>query len=75
MIFDLGELRSRWQHRNAPLACPSEPNCTGQPNVNEWLARFALATERLRCTVCRKVAFAGHWRTEGLLRADQLPRE
>jgi hypothetical protein len=73
VIFDLSKLRSRWQDRNIPLACPSKPNCPGQPDG--WLARFAQTTERLRCAVCKKVAFAGHWRTEGLLRAGRLPRE
>jgi hypothetical protein len=70
VIFDL---RSRWQDWNIPLACPSEPNCPGQPD--KWLARFALAKERLRCPVCRKTAFASHWRMEGSVRAGLVPRE
>jgi hypothetical protein len=59
VIFDL---RSRWQDRNIPLSCPSEPNCPGQPD--KWLARFALAKERLRCPVCRKTRSqaTGGWR-------------
>jgi hypothetical protein len=73
VIFDLKQLRSRWQDRNVPIACPSEPNCPGQPS--QLLARFALANERLRCSVCRKTAFANHWRTEGLVRAGLFPRE
>jgi hypothetical protein len=72
-MFDMSKLRSRWQDRNIPLACPSERTCPGQPD--EWLARFALATERLRCTVCKKAVFAVHWRTEGALRAGQFRRE
>jgi hypothetical protein len=73
VIFGLNELRSRWQSRNIPLACPSDPNCSGHPDRS--LARFALAKEELRCTRCGKVALALHWRTEGLLQAGQFQRD
>jgi hypothetical protein len=73
VVFSVSALRSRWQSRHVPLACPRTPNCPGRPTVP--LARFALATEILRCLGCGKAASAIHWRTEGLLRAGSFPRE
>jgi hypothetical protein len=73
MAWQFSDLLTRWRNRQAPLACPSTPDCPGQPT--NPLARFALANEPLRCQACGKSALALHWRTEGGLRTGGFSRE
>jgi hypothetical protein len=73
MAFQFRDLLTRWHNRRRPQACPSTPDCPGQPTNS--LARFALANERLRCGECGKAALALYWRREAALRAGAFLRE
>jgi hypothetical protein len=66
VVCDPGEMPPELKRTLVPLANPAGAAC---------LARFALARESLRCRTCGKIAWAIHWRTEGLLRAGRIPRE